>query len=85
MEFISDRDYCITLKGGCCDIIVQNVNVQSVDKHDESLYKKKRAAVVFHMKILLSDLNPKEGWGNISQTTARKASVRPESNGDVLN
>ena len=35
MEFISDRDSCITLKGRLRDIIVLNVHAPTEDKDDD--------------------------------------------------
>ena len=57
MEFISDLVSCITLKGQCCDIVV-NVHAPSEDKDDDikdSFYEEIEQLIdqlpVYHMKI----------------------------------
>ena len=84
VEFISDRVFCITLKGRWCDVIVVNTHAPTEDKDDdikdsfhEELFDQ---LPVHHMKILLGEFNAEIGRNNISQPSIENDSVQPESN-----
>jgi hypothetical protein len=76
VEFISDRMYCIILRGRWCNIIVLNVLAPCEDKGDDvkdSFYEEQGHVFDqfprYDMKILLGDFNATVGKENIFEQT----------------
>jgi hypothetical protein len=91
VEFVSDRDSYIVLRGRWFNTIDLNMHVPSKDKSNDSKDRfYEELEQVFdhfpecHMKILLGDLNAKVWRENIFRPTFGVESLHQDSNNNVV-